>query len=90
MVCIRCKMVVTAELNKLGIGFKSVELGEVALSGPVPEQLYEELRTALLRSGLELMNDKKGILIQRIKTVIVELVHYSEEPLVIKLPPSRC
>jgi len=84
MVCIRCKMVVTAELNKLGIGFKSVELGEVALSGPVPEQLYEELRTALLRSGLELMNDKKGILIQRIKTVIVELVHYSEEPLVIK------
>jgi AraC-like DNA-binding protein len=85
MVCIRCKMVVKDELTKLGLKYISVELGEVeVMEGISPLQL-EQFRAALLRSGLELMDDRKSILIQKIKTVVIELVHYSEEPLVINL-----
>ncbi len=84
MVCIRCKMVVKAELTNLGIDYTSVDLGEAELKEKISEIKYEELRVALQKSGLELMNDKKSVLIQKIKTVIIELVHYSEEPLAVK------
>lgn len=85
MVCIRCKMVVRDELTKLGLKYISVELGEVEIMEDISPVLLEQFRAGLLKSGLELMDDKKSILIQRIKTVIIELVHYSEEPLVINL-----
>ena len=84
MVCIRCKMVVKTELEKLGLDYSSVELGEVELSIPLKSVSREKLRTALLRSGLELMDDKKSVLIQKIKTIIIEMVHYSNEPLLVK------
>jgi len=85
MVCIRCKMVVKDELTKLGLKYTSVELGEADIEeGLSPAQL-EQFRGALLKYGLELMDDKKCILIQKLKTVIIELVHYSEEPLAINL-----
>jgi AraC-like DNA-binding protein len=84
MVCIRCKMVVKAELSKLGIQFKTVDLGEVEIDENISAEQRELLKAALLKSGLELMDDKKSVLIQRIKNVIIELVHYSEEPLSIK------
>lgn len=83
MVCIRCKMVVKDELIKLGIHFMSVELGEAEVVENISAEQHEQLKTALLRSGLELMDDKKSILIQKIKNVIIELVHYSEEPLTV-------
>jgi YesN/AraC family two-component response regulator len=83
MVCIRCKMVVKEELTKLGIHFTTVELGEVEVIGNVSVEQHEQIKKALLRSGLELMDDKKSILIQKIKNVIIELVHYSEEPLTV-------
>lgn len=83
MVCIRCKMVVKEELTKLGIGYTTVDLGEAEINTPFTAELHEQFRAALLHSGLELMDDKKSILIQRIKNVIVELVHYSEEPLIV-------
>ncbi|MBL0336924.1 MAG: helix-turn-helix transcriptional regulator [Chitinophagaceae bacterium] len=83
MVCIRCKMVVKDELSKLGLHYTVVDLGEAdILEAITPDQL-KEFRAALLRSGLELMDDKKSVLIQRIKNVIIDLVHYSEEPLVV-------
>ena len=83
MVCIRCKMVVKEELIKLGIRFMSVELGEVEVEENISVEQHEQIKTALLRSGLELMDDKKSILIQKIKNVIIELVHFSEEPLTV-------
>lgn len=83
MVCIRCKMVVKDELTKLGIHFMSVELGEAEVVENISTEQREQIKAALLRSGLELMDDKKSILIQKIKNVIIELVHYSEEPLTI-------
>jgi YesN/AraC family two-component response regulator len=85
MVCIRCKMVVKDELTKLGLNYNSVELGEADLPGSISPAQREQIRAALLKSGLELMDDKKSVLIQKIKTVIIELVHYSEEPLAINL-----
>lgn len=81
MVCLRCKMVVKEELMKLGYHYISVELGEAEVIESVSVEQHELIRLALLRSGLELMDDKKSILIQKIKNVIIELVHYSDEPL---------
>jgi len=74
-------MVVKEELTKLGIHFTSVELGEVEVVENISAGQQEQIKTALSRSGLELMDDKKSILIQKIKNVIIEKVHYSEEPL---------
>jgi len=83
MVCIRCKMVVKAELEKLGLHYIVVELGEAEIMESISEEQHDQFKVALLKSGLELLNDKKSVLIQKIKNVIIELIHYSEEPLAI-------
>jgi AraC-like DNA-binding protein len=85
MVCLRCKMVVQDELAKLGLHYTHVELGEADILEDLSLEQFGRLGAALLKSGLELMDDKKSVLIQKIKIVIIELVHYSEEPLPIKL-----
>jgi len=85
MVCIRCKMVVSAELTHLGLQYTNVDLGQADIIGDISIAQHEQIRTDLLLSGLELMDDIKSILIERIKKVIIELVHYSEEPLAINL-----
>lgn len=77
-------MVVKDELTRLGLKFFTVELGEVDMMEDVSASQYENFKTALLRSGLELMDDKKSVLIQKIKNLIIELIHYSEEPLTVK------
>jgi len=76
-------MVVQDELTKLGLHYMIVELGEVEIRENISASQHDQFKTALLKSGLELMDDKKSVLIQQIKNVIVELVHYSEEPLAI-------
>ena len=83
MVCIRCKMVVKAELEKLGLHYTTVELGEVDIMEKLSEEQHDQFKEGLLKSGLELLDDKKSVLIQKIKNVIIELIHYSEEPLAI-------
>jgi AraC-like DNA-binding protein len=77
-------MVVKAELSKLGIRFKTVDLGEVEIEEPISAAQRDQLKIQFLKSGLELMDDKKSVLIEKIKNIIVELVHYSDEPLTIK------
>lgn len=84
MVCIRCKIVVKDELTKLGLHCIVVELGEVEIAETLTPEQRGQVQLALLRSGLELMDDKKSMLIQKIKQVIIELVHYTEEPLRVK------
>jgi AraC-like DNA-binding protein len=76
-------MIVRSELDKLGLHYKKVELGEAEIMEPVSDEQLAELNTALKKSGLELMDDRKSILIEKIKNVIIELVHYSDsnEPL---------
>lgn len=83
MVCIRCKMVVKDELTKLGLPYTAVELGIAEVTGDIPAAQYEELKSALAKSGLNLVDDKKSILVNKIKNIIIELVHYTEEPLTI-------
>jgi AraC-like DNA-binding protein len=79
MVSIRCKMMVKEELRKLGLHFIVVDLGEVEIMEDLTTLQRALLKAALLESGLELMDDKKAVLIEKIKNVIIEMVHYSEE-----------
>lgn len=79
MVSTRCKMVVKDELKKLGLHFVVVDLGEVDIMETINTEQRMELKAALLASGLELMDDKKAMLIEKIKNAIVEMVHYSDE-----------
>lgn len=79
MVTIRCKLVVKTALNTLGIRYISLELGEVELIDPLTEEMRDRLKGLLKKSGLFLMDDKKAVLIQKIKNVIVEMVHYLDE-----------
>jgi AraC-like DNA-binding protein len=70
---------VKEELKKLGIHFIVVDLGEVEIMENIPDDQRAELKAALLTSGLELMDDKRAILIERIKNVIIEMIHHSDE-----------
>jgi len=79
MVSIRCKMLVKEELKKLGLHYAAVDLGEVEIMENITEQEREQIKIALLKSGLELMDDKRAMLIEKIKNVIVEMVHYTDE-----------
>jgi len=76
-------MVVKAELTRLGLKHISIELGEAEVSENISAKQLALFKAALLRAGLELMDDKKSLLIQKIKNVIIELVHYTEEPLTV-------
>ena len=72
-------MVVQAELEKLHLPFSNIQLGEVTLTTtPTSEQL-EALQKRLSLSGLLLMEDKKAILIEKVKLVIIEMIHYADE-----------
>ena len=79
MVSQRCKMAVKEELKKLGLHFIIIDLGVVDVMENLTEEQWEQLKIALLRSGLELMDDKKAVLIEKIKNVIIEMVHYKDE-----------
>jgi AraC-like DNA-binding protein len=78
MVSHRCKMMVKAELNKLGINHVAIDLGVVDILQDITESQREQLSKNLLQSGLELLDNKKSILIEKIKTMIIEMIHYSE------------
>jgi AraC-like DNA-binding protein len=78
MVSMRCKMAVKEELKKLGLHF-IVDMGVADIMENISAEQREQIRLGLLKSGLELMDDKKSVLIEKIKNVIIEMVHYSEE-----------
>ena len=79
MVSLRCKMIVKAELEDLGIKNTIVDLGMVETATDITQKQQEQLKACLLRWGLELLDDKKSILIEKIKNVIIEMVHYADE-----------
>lgn len=79
MVSNRCKLAVREELKKLGLHFIVVDLGVVEIMENISIEKRQMLKEGLLVSGLELMDDKKAILIEKIKNIIIEMVHYSEE-----------
>jgi len=79
MVSLRCKMMVKEELKKLGLKYVIVELGMAEVLEDITLQQREQLKANLLKSGLELLDDKKSILIDKIVSVIVEMVHYTDD-----------
>jgi AraC-like DNA-binding protein len=79
MVSTRCKMLVKEELKKLNLHFIVVELGEIEIMETITIEQRDLLNNALKQSGLELMDDKKAVLIEKVKNIIIEMVHYSDE-----------
>lgn len=79
MVSLRCKMMVKEQLKKLGLHFVIVELGEVEILEDITLEQKIALKSGLLKSGLELMDDKKAMMIEKIKNAIIEMVHHTDE-----------
>jgi len=79
MVSIRCKMAVKEVLKNLGLHYIIVDLGVVDIMEDISPDQRELIKAELLESGLELMDDKRAVLIEKIKNVIVEMVHYEDE-----------
>jgi AraC-like DNA-binding protein len=79
MVSNRCKLAVKEALKKLGLHYIVVELGEVEIMETLSQEQRDLLIIALHCSGLELMDDKRAILIEKIKNAIIEMVHHSDE-----------
>lgn len=79
MVSLRCKMVVKEELKNLGLHYVIVDLGVAEILEEITQMQIDQLKVNLLKSGLELMDDKKSILIEKIKNVVIEMIHYSDE-----------
>jgi len=79
MVSLRCRMLVKEELKALGLHYVIINLGEVEILEELSSEHRDILKRNLLMSGLELLDDKKSILIERIKIIVIEMIHYAEE-----------
>jgi AraC-like DNA-binding protein len=79
MISNRCKLAVKEELKKLGLHFIVVDLGEVEIMENMTLEQHQQLQAGLISAGLELMDDKRAVLIEKIKNVITEMIHHSEE-----------
>lgn len=78
MVCIRCKLAVKNELEKLGLHHTRVELGETEILEDLSAELRYKLSDSLNKIGLELIEDKKSILVEKVKTTIIDLIYYRD------------
>ena len=78
-------MVVKSELEKLGLHYTTIDLGEVEITDKISKDQLDNLKVALKLTGLELMDDNNKILVEKIKTTIIELIHYNDEQIKINL-----
>jgi AraC-like DNA-binding protein len=81
MLTVRCEIVVKLELKRLGLHCTAIEQGRAEVAGVMSLENIHKVRIALSRSGLELIDNKKNILIEKIKRVIIEMVHHTDDPL---------
>jgi YesN/AraC family two-component response regulator len=72
-------MVVKAAAEELNIPYSSVDLGFIEIDEKLSESVLEKFKAKLLKSGLEILDDKRSILIEKIKNVVIEMVHYADE-----------
>ena len=79
MVSLRCKLMVKSQLEKLSIDYVHIQLGEIELHTLPSQHKLDKLKSALIASGLEVMEDKLALLIEKIKITIIEMVHYSDD-----------
>jgi len=85
MVCSRCRMVVKAEIEKAGLNPLVVELGEVELQAAPDKEQLAGLDRSLRHFGFEIIDDRKSQIINKIKNIIVRLIHGSDEYIVVNL-----
>jgi AraC-like DNA-binding protein len=85
MVCNRCKMIVKSELEKLGVHIVSLELGEVELSQPLNPEQKLKISEQLALYEFELIDDHKSKIIEKVKTLIIDLVHHKNAELKLNL-----
>jgi len=78
MVCNRCVMVVQNEINKLGIAIENIRLGEVTLEKELSNSERDALERVLVPLGFQVIDDKKSRIIEQIKNIIIDLVHYQD------------
>lgn len=79
-----CKVLLQEHLERLGVPYDITTFGEVQFNGPVSDEQYEEFETSLKRYGIEVIDNPKNALVQKIKEVIIEMVYKKE-----KLPESK-
>jgi len=84
MVSNRCKIAVKDELKKLGLHYIMVELGEVEIMENLSDDALERLKNALFDVGFELIDDKRSVLIERVKNTVIEMIYHSNEVIKIK------
>lgn len=78
MVCNRCIKVVKDEFEKLNLEIKAIELGEVSVLSQLDDSMLTQIKNVLAENGFELIDDKKSKLIDRIKTLVIEIIHYEK------------
>jgi len=72
-------MIVKEELDKLDIPYKDIMLGEVDLYNKIPSEKFQQLQAALTTAGMEIQIGGKSILVEKIKNLVMEMIHHSEE-----------
>lgn len=72
-------MMVKEELKKLGVKYVVIDLGTVEILENIIKQQHHLLKVNFLKSGLKILEDKRGILIEKIKNVFTAMIHYSDE-----------
>ncbi len=78
MVSLRCKMAVKSALEEIGMPYGAIDLGEINLKSVPTEEKLGQLKKNLLKHGLELMEDKKAVLIEKLKTLVIEMIYFEE------------
>lgn len=74
MVCDRCKRVVREEMEGLGFELSRVDLGEIETVTEPDASGIQKIRDMLTANGFELLDDRKNVLVEQIKTLIIEEV----------------
>lgn len=81
MVCLRCILLVKDELQRLNIEYSTVKLGEAIIDDATTQEQVNALGKVLCMSGLQIVDSKKSRLVEQIKILVIEQIHYGEEPL---------
>lgn len=84
MVCDRCILVVRQQLEKAGIDYKNVQLGEVELGEAPTEQQMQQLKDQLQQLGFEILDDKKSTIVEKIKNTIIQLIQHADDEVLTK------
>lgn len=79
MACESCKIVVKEALEELDITPVKVELGEIETKQDVSNEEKKELNSKIKKAGLELLEKKQGVLIEKIRQVAIDYVYKSDK-----------